>query len=44
VVAGVLLYRAFLIALEVPVGGILLAVWVALRRTSAHGTRTGVAT
>src|SRR3954454_41971 len=44
VVAGVLLYRAFLIALEVPVGGILLAVWVWLRRTSMQRPRAGVAT
>lgn len=32
VVAGVLLYRVFLVALEVPVGGGLLTVWTWLRR------------
>lgn len=33
VVAGVLLYRLFLVALEIPVGGILLGGWVLLRRS-----------
>jgi putative heme transporter len=32
VVAGVLLYRVFLIALEIPVGGILLGAWALLQR------------
>lgn len=32
VVAGVLLYRIFLVALEIPVGGTLLAGWALLRR------------
>lgn len=35
VVAGVLLYRVFLVALEVPVGGGLLTVWAWLRRREA---------
>jgi uncharacterized membrane protein YbhN (UPF0104 family) len=34
-VAGVLLYRMFLIALEIPVGGVLLGGWMFLRRWGA---------
>ncbi|MGH3510085.1 MAG: lysylphosphatidylglycerol synthase transmembrane domain-containing protein [Nocardioidaceae bacterium] len=34
VVAGVLLYRAFLILMEIPVGGLLLAAWAWLERSS----------
>jgi putative heme transporter len=34
-VAGVLLYRAFLIAMDVPVGGVLLAGWAWLQRRAA---------
>lgn len=36
VVAGVLLYRVFLVALEIPVGGLLLTGWAAWRRTAAR--------
>ena len=42
VVAGVLLYRVFLVALEIPVGGLLLTGWAAWRRTTrARGLATG---
>jgi uncharacterized membrane protein YbhN (UPF0104 family) len=34
VVAGVLLYRVFLVALEIPVGGVLLGGWACLRRAA----------
>jgi len=37
-VAGVLLYRVFLVAMEIPVGGVLLAGWAWLqRRTRLSG-------
>ncbi|HLN77779.1 MAG TPA: lysylphosphatidylglycerol synthase domain-containing protein [Nocardioidaceae bacterium] len=35
-VAGVLLYRVFLIAMEIPVGGVLLGGWAWLNRTSSR--------
>lgn len=38
VVAGVLLYRVFLIAMEIPVGGILLGGWAWLQRAPAGET------
>jgi uncharacterized membrane protein YbhN (UPF0104 family) len=38
-VAGVLLYRVFLVALEIPVGGLLLGGWALLRRNN-RGRRT----
>jgi len=34
-VAGVLLYRVFLVLMEIPVGGVLLGVWAWARRTSS---------
>jgi uncharacterized membrane protein YbhN (UPF0104 family) len=40
VVAGVLLYRIFLVAMEIPVGGALLGAWVWLQR-STTGPRVG---
>lgn len=40
VVAGVLLYRVFLIALEVPVGGVLLGGWAWGQRSSRRRQRT----
>ncbi len=44
VVAGVLLYRLFLIALEIPVGGMLLGGWALLRRSGpGHGSAGAVA-
>jgi uncharacterized membrane protein YbhN (UPF0104 family) len=42
VVAGVLLYRVFLIAMEIPLGGALLGVWVWLQRASRVPTVDGV--
>ena len=42
VVAGVLLYRLFLVALEVPVGGMLLGGWVLLRRSDTGRGSAGV--
>jgi uncharacterized membrane protein YbhN (UPF0104 family) len=36
VVAGVLLYRIFLVAMEIPVGGALLACWAWLQRSTAR--------
>jgi uncharacterized membrane protein YbhN (UPF0104 family) len=42
VVAGVLLYRCFLIALEIPVGGVLLGGWTLLQRAGRRRQRTGV--
>jgi uncharacterized membrane protein YbhN (UPF0104 family) len=42
VVAGVLLYRCFLIALEIPVGGALLGGWALLHRAGARRSRAGV--
>lgn len=38
-VAGVLLYRVFLIAMEVPVGGALLGAWALLQRVAAPARR-----
>lgn len=43
VVAGVLLYRALTYGLEIPVGGVGLAVWLWLRRRSATGPVQAVA-
>jgi uncharacterized membrane protein YbhN (UPF0104 family) len=34
VVAGVLLYRIFLVAMEIPVGGVLLGCWAWLQRST----------
>lgn len=42
VVAGVLLYRVFLIVMEIPVGGILLGGWAWLRRAEAGRTADGL--
>jgi uncharacterized membrane protein YbhN (UPF0104 family) len=39
VVAGVLLYRIFLVLMEIPVGGLLLALWTGLRWSA--GARSG---
>jgi putative heme transporter len=42
VVAGVLLYRVFLVAMEIPVGGLLLAGWAGLQRRSLLRARAEV--
>jgi uncharacterized membrane protein YbhN (UPF0104 family) len=42
-VAGVLLYRVFLVALEIPVGGMLLGGWALLWRNAGRRT-AGVVT
>jgi uncharacterized membrane protein YbhN (UPF0104 family) len=42
-VAGVLLYRVFLVALEIPVGGTLLGAWALLRRDRGGRGSAGVA-
>lgn len=42
VVAGVLLYRCFLIVLEIPVGGVLLGGWTLLQRARGRRQRAGV--
>jgi uncharacterized membrane protein YbhN (UPF0104 family) len=42
VVAGVLLYRVFLVALEIPVGGVLLGGWTLLRWQGGGRRSTGV--
>jgi uncharacterized membrane protein YbhN (UPF0104 family) len=41
-VAGVLLYRVFLVALEIPVGGTLLGAWALLRRAGGARRSAGV--
>ncbi len=41
VVAGVLLYRVFLVVMEIPLGGVLLAIWAWTRRASARRAATG---
>jgi putative heme transporter len=41
-VAGVLLYRVFLVALEIPVGGLLLGAWALLRRNGGARRTAGV--
>jgi putative heme transporter len=41
-VAGVLLYRVFLVALEIPVGGTLLGAWALLRRDGGGRRGAGV--
>jgi uncharacterized membrane protein YbhN (UPF0104 family) len=38
VVAGVLLYRTFLVAMEIPVGGLLLGGWAWLERSALRPT------
>jgi putative heme transporter len=40
VVAGVLVYRVFLVAMEIPLGGVLLGAWAWLQRTQS-GRRLG---
>jgi uncharacterized membrane protein YbhN (UPF0104 family) len=40
-VAGVLLYRVFLVVMEIPVGGVLLAGWAWLQRTSRPPAAAG---
>jgi uncharacterized protein (TIRG00374 family) len=42
VVAGVLLYRLFLVALEIPVGGMLLGGWLLTRRSDGGPRSAGV--
>ena len=41
-VAGVLLYRVFLVALEIPVGGTLLGAWALLRRDGGGRRSAGL--
>ncbi|MEP6816938.1 MAG: lysylphosphatidylglycerol synthase transmembrane domain-containing protein [Marmoricola sp.] len=43
VVAGVLLYRVFLVAMEIPLGGLLLGGWAWLQRAQSRGHAGGVA-
>jgi putative heme transporter len=42
-VAGVLLYRVFLVVMEIPLGGVLLAGWAWLQRSSPRHTAAGAA-